>query len=76
MLGSPFLLTSFNSFLPDVPCDTLLETLELAGNDLTGVIAVGSELCNQRGEGFGDLKVLTTDCTTQEVVCECCTLCA
>ena len=54
------------------------ETLELAGNDLTGVIVEGSDLCDQRGEGFGDLKILTTDCAVPEpqVVCDCCTSCS
>ena len=56
----------------------LAENLELAGNDLTGVISEGSDLCNQRGEGFGDLKILTTDCAVPEpqVVCDCCTSCS
>jgi hypothetical protein len=52
-----------------VPCST--DILELQANELTGNIS--SALCSRVGEGFNDLKVLTTDC--DEVPCDCCTEC-
>jgi hypothetical protein len=46
-----------------------LETLELHENDFTGSVPV--ELCDRRGDGFFDLKVLTVD--EDDVTCDCCT---
>ena len=53
----------------------IAEKLELHNNDLVG--SVSEEICNRRGEGFGDIQVLTVDCLGDppEVSCACCTNC-
>lgn len=46
---------------------TVLNKLQLEGNSLTGTIS--ESLCARRGDGLGQLSVLTVDCSVE---CSCC----
>lgn len=46
---------------------TVLKELQLEGNAFSGTIS--QSLCARRGDGFGQLSVLTVDCSVE---CSCC----
>ena len=42
-------------------------------NEFSGVMPAG--VCQSRDDAGGSLQVLTADCETGELSCDCCTLC-